>query len=206
MSASGEELEKEQLERVRILRAQKERGEEDGVADSQSLKSEERDRAAPQCRGTEQKEDGQSNSQPQAAATDSKLHISASSISLPILTTPVDTPMTPGETVEMPTMKRQRSLSIQETEAILMGNTSDSDEEENDKPAVKRRRVGEANSQVLRGGDEEIQAEQSNDKKFSVDEEKKEEMEMKPTKEATWSARQNLGPRGPDQRWRGEWK
>jgi hypothetical protein len=175
-SLAGEELEQRQLERVRNL-----------VLSNKG-------RAAPQC--SEPKQEPQ------------KLHISTSAISLALsnaLSTPADTPLTPGDAVQVPnTLKRQRSLSIQQTEEILLG--PDSEEEDVEKPA-KRSRVEGRDVAGNSIGDETItemkERENHAAKDESVEEEKKEDTETNVTKEATWSVRQNLGPRGPDQRWRG---
>ena len=175
-SPVGEELERQQLQRVREMQNAK-RG---GV------------RAAPQCAGPLKSEE---NHEAQQQPPERKLHISPSSISLALsttLSTPADTPMTPGDTVKPPStsVKRQRALSVQETEAILMGNaTSDSDE----MPAAKKSRTDTNVSDESR---------ELKDSRQTEGEEKKEDMESSEQKVATWSVRQNLGVRGPDQRWR----
>ena len=183
-SPVGDELEKQQLQRVREIQNAK-RG---GV------------RAAPQCVGPLKSEE---NHEAQQQQPERKLHISPSAISLALsttLSTPADTPMTPGDTVKPPSasVKRQRALSLQETEAILMGSaTSDSDE----LPAAKKSRM-EAQQDVY--GSEKAIDESSEQKKSrqTEEEEKKEDVESSDQKVATWSVRQNLGVRGPDQRWR----
>lgn len=165
-SPAGEELKQQQLQRIQEL--------EKGKL-----------RAAPQCAGPTEEDSRQQQ----------KLHISTSTISLAFstaLSTPADTPLTPGDDVKMP-HKRQRSLSIQQTEAILMG--SDSDDEEEGKPAAAKKNRVEKGQDAMPSTTSGLNGEE---------EEKKEEFGSGTIKEATWSVRQNLGPRGPEQRWRGK--
>ncbi|KAL7474307.1 hypothetical protein ACHAW6_003387 [Cyclotella cf. meneghiniana] len=183
-----------------------------------------------------------------------KLTISTSTISLALsttLSTPMNTPLTPKTSDQAPsdstelslTLKRQRSLSIQETEKILMGvddddDTSDSDEGEVGEPIAKKVRVDEGDEvfvaqkpshddQILNSGRDDAPSVEKNaqstvnqdtvgniidavslleknaDKEDAAEEEeKKEDAESNASKEAVWSARQHLGARGPDRRWR----
>ena len=140
-SPRGEE--EMQLQRVRGLLLQKGKGGE---------RNESGDRASPQDKGEIQEgpnqQQDEQNQQPKQ-----KLTISTSTISLALsttLSTPADTPLSPGTSARPPnnpaadeqtSLKRQRSLSIQETEAILMGPDVDDSDEEEEKPKVKKSRV-----------------------------------------------------------------
>lgn len=159
-------------------------------------------RAAPRCAGATDNVPLKPQKQQQ---TEQKLRISTSTISLALstsLSTPADTPVTPGDNAHQTTstLKRQRSLSIQETEAILMGRQSDSDDEQVDKHLAKKNRLEGQNDGTK---SEKARGEHVENKQVQ-DEEKKEDTETDTLNEATWSVRQNLGPRGPDNRWRGE--
>lgn len=227
-SPRGEE--EMQLQRVRGLLLQKGKGGE---------RKESGDRASPHDKGEIQEgpnqQQDEQNQQPKQ-----KLTISTSTISLALsttLSTPADTPLSPGTSARPPnnpaadeqtSLKRQRSLSIQETEAILMGPDVDDSDEEEEKPKVKKSRVEKgvfftapqcsepglvknSDEQPNEGGqtvvqrDKTVPTTENNDGEGKVaEEEKKEDVETSTSKEASWSVRQNLGVRGPDQRWRGE--
>jgi hypothetical protein len=166
----------------------------------------------------------------------------------------MNTPLSPETSAQAPSdsgelssnLKRQRSLSIQQTENILMGtdddddDASDSDELEVGEPISKKLRVDEGDEvfgaqtssrddQILESGRDDAPSVERNaqsnvnedtvgnisdavssieknvDKKdIAENEEKKEDAETNAPKEAVWSARQHLGARGPDRRWRGE--
>eukprot|EP00804_Cyclotella_cryptica_P019641 CCRYP_013982-RA/>CCRYP_013982-RA protein AED:0.02 eAED:0.02 QI:315/1/1/1/0.5/0.33/3/177/565 len=186
-----------------------------------------------------------------------KLTISTSTISLALsttLSTPMNTPLTPEMSTQAPSesaehsssLKRQRSLSLQETENILMGadgDSSDSDEERVAKPSVKKIRLDgeeevmlDPKSEILKRGTDDVPSVEmdaqsnANEERFDTMsdailstekelkknevveveeqkedlevEEKKEDLEVNASRVAVWSARQHLGARGPDHRWR----